>query len=574
MSDDLENGGIEEPEDVKVPPRDRRRLMKQVLAIVVGFSVILASLGIWFAYFDHKTIDEIGERHLWMDGGDGFEGSLAGTTLVLEGEVTRYEIFNTTLGTLSFIELDGNREHYLVKWGDPSFSAGDKLVTDVHFEWSRYNDFKSVLSPQLNHRVLDFALDSERVLHCFGGICLSSRNDNTMEAVIVEVFLPMGQGFPLSLFNASIKRGVTAHGQDRDDLNHGYSNNPELDHITALDSGIGENGILEFTDANSNGLLDDGDYFTMDLAPPSEDSAIQSYLLQVNEVLRTQPLVQGVLAGSAYIAMTNKGLLKFLPRGIEFGSHYGGRFEIGAEYEDSDGTSTEIVVVEVRGSSPHLLERGTCALNRHPPYFLGYTSLKEGKVALEENTSIEFSDTNKDGHLNAGDTFTISGLEKWTKYTLEVSGYPEDFRNIAITWRTGMGAYTGHVPVIEWRNPEPLDAPVNSIYKLQIDKMYGIPDVQFEYKSYAERFRVEVDVDGAPLVAMTFLEANFSLESFPLEITFYDADNNSYVNAGDYFIVEASNPVEVELTLHYGRTPRYGTGGGPIISWPISWETH
>jgi hypothetical protein len=168
----------------------------------------------------------------------------------------------------------------------------------------------------------------------------------------------------------------------------------------------------------------------------------------------------------------------------------------------------------------------------------------------------------------------ISGLEDWTRYRLRVdTGYGNDVRYISIEWRTGMGAYTGEAPVIEWRSPEPLDAPVNSIHKLQIERMYGIPGVPFEYLPYAEHLRIEIYVDGAQLIPLTFLEANFSLESFPLNITFYDADNNSYVNAGDYFIVKASNPVEVDLILHYGSISRYDSSGSPAVSWPISWQT-
>ncbi len=569
MSDDLEDGGPEDLDEIEFPTPEQKALRKKVMVIVVSLVVIFAGIGVWYFQFRAWSIEEVATKVVGSQYAPGFEESLAGTTITVAGRVTKIESHNTTFGLLSRLELDDFNLLNLVEWDGPSAKVGDSISRKVHFEWGRFNDVHRVLSPQLDFPVYLPAISIPTVMEnvgCISGICLVPRDDNVSDAVIIEVFLRSGGAFPLGLFNATLGKGVNSWTQEYIDVIRRYKDRPPVDLLVSLEDGTGQNNNMTFVDANSNGMLDDHDYFETYLERPSADSSVLTYLLTINDLYWK---VDSLLEGVCYIVMTNRGVFRVSDSPEFISTPYRfGRLQVVSEYEATNGITTEIVVTDLWGPPLEINESGCRLMLDYPSPSLECSTLTDGKVASRGNISITFSDINGDGFLNRGDSFVVAGLVNWTVYALHVTIYQGT--QIGIPWITGIGVKSANMPVIEWKSPVPVDPPSNHIFKVQVERMYGIPGISFDDPD--RLMVVDLKMDGLPVFSALNLTEDFNYSSSGMNITFEDADENAFFNSGDYFVCNSSVAADFEIVLGYAHL---GWEWPVVLNyyWPISWQT-
>lgn len=559
MSDDLEGGGISK-EETGEPTDKKPRINRKIMAIVVVILVILASISAWYILSRPIPISDLGKEILDWYEPPYFNPDLAGRSFTVGGEVTGFlGVNSTTSGPLYFVELDDYGDLSLVVWGRRDIKIGDYMVKDVRFEWGRYNDEEGVFSPQLGFPVLEneFHLYYEAIAYSsFGGLYLIPRNDPISNATVVVAVPIWEESFPLSLFNASLRK-LTGRSW------HVYTSSYEIDYMETLEQQTGNNGTLEFVDSNSNGLLDLNDYFRVNLSRPLEKSSVFTYQLSVNGGV----LGAGVLEGEAHIVMTNGGTLGFLDlvKPEEIGYTSVGMKSI-SQVLTSGGVTASFEVKNVWGELP--LDNAGCKL-RFGELSLDCLTLDNGEVLSETGISITFLDEDSNGMVSYGDVFEIEGLANLANYSFSVKKYDDIVSSI--NFQAGLGAITANMPIIEWSEPEVLDFPVNRMYELRIDRMYGIPGVYLgdEY----ERVVVDIKKEGLPILSLENLTVDFNMSSGGLNVTFEDTDDNGYLNSGDYFIAVSVDVAEYGLCLGYIDTSRYRKHEQPLISWAISWET-
>lgn len=559
MSDDLEDGGIPE-EEIKEPSDREPRLNKKIMVIVVVIVVVLASFSIWYFLLRPIPIRDLGEEIVdWYDP-PYFNPDLAGKSFTVGGEITGFlRVNSTTFGPMVFVELDDYRDLSLVVWGKRDIKIGDYIVRDVHFEWGHYNDEEGVFSPQLNFPVLEneFYLYYQSLAYSqFGGLYLIPRDDPSSNATIVATLPVWAESFPLSLFNASLRK-LTGRSW------HVYTLSYEIDYMETLEQQTGNNGTLAFIDANSDGLLDRNDYFRLNLSRPLEDSSVFTYQLLVNGGV----LGAGVLEGEAHIVMTKRGTLGFLDLTVpeETDVTWAG-MKILSQIVTSGGVTVSIEVKNMWGDLP--LEDAECEL-WSVSLALDCLTLDNGEVISEMGINVTFLDEDSNGMVSEGDVFEIEGLTNLANYSFRVK--KNDNRLSGISWQAGLGATTANVPIIEWFESEILDFPVNRKYKLQIDRMYGMPGV-FLGGDY-QRMVVDIKKDGLSVLSFENLTVDFNQSVDGLNVTFEDADDNGYLNSGDYFIAVSTSSAGFELILGYVNTSKYRDHEQPLISWSVSWHT-
>ncbi|UCD91725.1 MAG: hypothetical protein JSV43_05640 [Methanobacteriota archaeon] len=572
MDADPVDDGIRGSELEEIPEKERR-LSKKTMVIVISLLLIFSGFGVWYFYLRPWSIVELSDKISGPPGEPGFEPYLAGKTVTIQGRVTEVGTNSTTLGPITFIELDNFNLVRLVEWNPPSCKVGDIITRSVRFEWSYYNEVRRVMSPDLDFPAIQTAMGISVVLEsvgCIQGICLLPRDDQFSNATVIEVFLLSGDAFPLGLFNATLMKGVrgmkieyiAAGGQYIGDAN------PEIDFIESIEDGIGEKGELRFVDANSNGLLDDEDYFEVNLERPSEENSIYTYMLMIN---RAENQGLNLLGGMAYIVTINRGTLRFLatPTSISYPFTSGLRMEQISETDTPLGITTEILISETWGP-PLQIQDSNCYLWSDSDTIC-YVPLREGLVVSNGDFSINFTDVNNDDIVDSGDLFTITGLENHTNYRFAVTMYEGHISTIR--WITGVGVQTALLPVIEWNDPVAVDYPLNLTFKMVIGRMYGVPGVLLG--DLDERMVVDVKRDGLPILSSANLTRDFNITLPTVNISFEDADGNGFVNTGDFFICKASGPAEFEISLGYMKTRVHPIGDvpHPLIYWPISWQT-
>jgi len=262
-------------------------MQKKALAAVVVVILLAASIsGIWYIYFRHWSISEL-EGQVIFDpgpGSPGFKHSLAGKSVVVEGRVTAVTTLNTTLGTLTLVELDDCEPMPLRYWGSIGFEIGDRIERKVSFEWSQCNDESHVYSPQLAFPTLQpmygiaVVIGAVFYINTGGGTVDIDNVGSDVRTLITWIKEPI----PLDSANCTLRAGRSSYATDYVDALGNYQNNNVTDRIESLSHGVGEEGKLEFLDANDDGYLDNGDFFMFrNLTRPDTDSGFTTYVMTI-----------------------------------------------------------------------------------------------------------------------------------------------------------------------------------------------------------------------------------------------------------------------------------------------------
>jgi hypothetical protein len=513
---------------------------------------------------------ELGIDHPYIRN-PGFSHDMAGREITVKGRVTGVTSYTTTLGPLTSYELDDYELLHVIEWDYPRYETGDELEKKIHFEWSQWNDQHNVFSPQLDFPAMLTAPAMEIVTHSVSyvmGLLLLANQTHPDGPVKVSVFLPWEDGFPLELINCSLKAGTESFAVEYIDISGGYRDNPEIDFIPSLVDTTGQNDTVHFSDANQNGLFDTGDYFTFNLTKPEADSAILTYCLSINGGMGRNE--NAIVAGVSYIIMTNKGHLSYLSSlGDDTISLFHMTANVSYEYDNGDDVSTIIEMVNVARETAALSD-ATCGFYYKDEVILS-GPLTDGEVINEQGIRVIFMDINDNGLLDVGDSFSIHGFENRTEYKFFVLSELSGIRFITLRWITGIGIITGIFPLIYNKDPSLIGAPETRTYKIEIEKMYGIPGVTLKGEIPGNWFVVRAEKDGQEIFHPMNLTSNFAEEHGGINITFIDTDNNDFINSGDHFICHADYAGEYQLVLDYVEQDRGDDEYEIIYSQSVSW---
>jgi hypothetical protein len=297
-------------------PEMRKGISRKLVALFVVAMVVGASgLFIWFEYFRPWTTKDIAKEVINdpLVATPGFDHSLAGKEITVKGKVTNITTYQTTLGNQTFVELDHFGEIRLQIWGEVKYKLGERIKMKVHFEWSMCNDERHVYSPQVDfpNLVLPAIGVVIGAVSNVAGMVLTT-NESADGRVVVTVF----DQFPpirLADANCSLKAGTSSFAGEYIQVLGGWTYGREIDRIANLTSGVGVNSTLRFFDSDLDNSISSGDRFEIfGLARPDTESGARTYLLTVGLTNVTDLSHSSDVAGTTYLVMTNRGLLRIL----------------------------------------------------------------------------------------------------------------------------------------------------------------------------------------------------------------------------------------------------------------------
>jgi hypothetical protein len=576
---------------------------KKIIVILIVTNIVLVGfVVVWYFYLRPWSIlDVASSANLEINKDDeffawdmevenpGFSHELAGKSKIVKGIITDISSYETTLGPITYYELDNYSPIRLLEWDYPRFEIGNEVEKKVYFEWSQWNNDKNVYSPQLDFPTLGYTPEVEEIMNrvsCAEGLILELNSTSSFNTVKLTVFTPRGEGFPLELFSCSLKPGDRSWHNDYIDAGRGshfvlgrdYEDLTILDSIDSISNDSGENNITTFSDANNNGLLDNGDYFTFNLSIPDKDSAVLTYVFSINGGARSQQ--RSVLYGLAYIVMTNKGVLRYLSsitNNQNLRTYLIPRLH--TEQLTPNGITSTIYVTQVIGALRDI-SRTFCSILILNLGFSGhYEQLINGIVIDEHGIIVEFTDNNNNGLLDKGDFFEVSGLDNLTEYYLKVCTGIMDEQQIFVDysimethWQTGIGAFTGNFPVIDFSEPQLVENQDDSTFNIEIDRMYGIPGINLTDMRRSKWPMIILVSYGQELLFCTNLTFDLVMYLNDVRLSFKDTDENAFINSGDSFIFQTNATGEYILIMDYVEyEPDIEEGYEIIYSQSITW---
>ena len=260
---------------------------KVIAAVAVALILGVSGFYVWYEYYRHWSISDLEDAAIVEETVYGFptvlgfEDRLAGRTVVVEGTVSSARGYNTSLGHLTYVFLEGGEFCGLTLWNSSTPSKGDKEEIPVTFERATINGIDGVYSPDTIPPGYGMFASVQPVIQSvswiWGGVALDVE-DLGDEVVLKVESCP--NPIPLEMVSCDLRAGDKVGMMEYHDLLFYHRENPCSDAIPDLSSGGSLNGTMDFSDAD--GYLDDGDSFTLrNLTRPDTESGAQTYLLRV-----------------------------------------------------------------------------------------------------------------------------------------------------------------------------------------------------------------------------------------------------------------------------------------------------
>ena len=239
------------------------------------------------------------------------------------------------------------------------------------------------------------------------------------------------------------------------------------------------------------------------------------------------------------------------------------------EYDNGDDVTT---IIEVTNVAREVLSISdiSCSFTHEDRVILSGT-LTDGEIINEQGIRVIFTDSNDNGLLDVGDSFSIFGFENRTESDFFVNSELSGARLCSLRWITGIGMITGVLPLIYFKNPYLMGAPETRTYKIEIERIYGIPGVTLESGIPGSWFVIRAEKNGQEIFPPINLTSDFAEEHGGINITFIDDDNNEFINSGDHFIFHTDDAGEYQLILDYVEHDRWDDEYEIIYSQSVSW---
>jgi len=287
MSEEEKGEGKSPSTDSAPAKKPNRMISRKTLAVIIAVILVSASIfTVWYFYFRHWSASELADKMVRYEGGGyrGFESGLAGRSVIVEGRVTAIESQETTIGNVTIVELDDVAESSLVFWNTVSFEIGDRIERKISFEWSYWNEDRSVFSPEVwlpfgYAYGLSNVMNSVSYVISDGGV-LSLINDGNNLRIEIEW---LEEPVSLDIANCTVVAGSRSGYMDYGDLQDYSGEKNATDSIDNLTHEVGWNQTIEFSDENADGYLDNGDSFILkNLRRPDTQSGIRTYMFHVD----------------------------------------------------------------------------------------------------------------------------------------------------------------------------------------------------------------------------------------------------------------------------------------------------
>ena len=289
---------------------------KALALVVVAVLVVASSVVVWDRYFRYWTIEDVAKAVSDDPADPYFRHSLANRTVTVEGTVTDIQNFNTSLGELNLVELDGETAPRISYWGPVDFSVGDRILTDISFEWSNWNNDSRVYSPQLDFPVLYPSMGIESVAFAYSmmeGVYWSfSRCDNITTIEFDWVSDPI----PLDECNLSLRAGTNSWTNEYIDVLNATDYGWEIDRVDDISQQDDGDRVAMYGDEDADGCFSTGDTITLkDLEVPDCDSGARSYLVCLESPMLGEDPGRPL---PMYLLMLKRGVL----RNMEYAGHF------------------------------------------------------------------------------------------------------------------------------------------------------------------------------------------------------------------------------------------------------------
>jgi hypothetical protein len=580
MKEDAKEG-----EDNKKEKSSRKR---KVLVFLIVLNILLVGFVV-FWYFELKpwTIWDVSEaaglesEDEWAElygnpqiRNPGFSSDLEGKEITVSGRVTDIRSIQTTLGPLTYYELDDFEFIHLIEWKEARYSIGNVMEKRVRFEQSHYNQQYNVYSPQLDFPVMDTAPTIEatkRSTNYNNGMILLVNQSESRGPVKIFVKIPHGDGIPLELIQCTLKEGTEGHMFEMNDAFRGYRDNSIIGSITSLSNKTGINDNLHFIDANQNDLFDDGDHFTINVSKPKTNSAILTYLFTLED--RIQTLGSRMIEASYYLVMTKKGVFSalstitgedYLPTFSTTNTNY--------QYMGTDNVTMTIDIEEVIGKAPQISKIYCYIYDGGNNVYIG--DVDDEPFIVQTGIEMEYFDNNDNSLIDVDDRVIISNMRNNTDYELTLySGTVSHGKKfLKIKGITGIGVGMENIPYVHFGDPVPINPPDTGSVRIGIQKIYGYCGMNLSAEYRFNWFMVRASKDHQEVLSPTRLIPEFDEELAELNITFIDSDNNDYLNPGDYFLCQTNQAGEYTLNLDYVDHELFSELGFEIVySRSASW---
>ncbi len=559
------------PEPAPKPSRKRR----VVLVIIVAAVVVAAGFDVWWEFIRPRTIAEV----------FAFDHFQPGTSVTVQGTITRIYRENTTYGPMVALQLDnytGCNATGLTAgletgqvFGDPNatYSIGQMFQTTLHFQSYTINGDPAVWAPELacplpsGFASLRSTMDAVSTLM---GILLVYNRTEAGGWQDYRVLTRNAEAYSLNVLPVTLERcgrivGNTARFPPGTSLDSAASWDvlrailyyeaagggpsifaPLADRMTSLRDGTSVNGTLRFIDANADGKLDDGDRLNIRLPPTASATSWDTYLLQIGVPFG----MNGTYVASEHILINGpEGPLEALPSSElpMLDLAYVGT-------QPGPPLQTTVQVASVRIGPPIPLADARYSLAGQTASG-GFLSLSGNLTSLPTTTgngaTLSFSDSNGDNLLDAGDRFTVTGVANQTDLTLYLFG-PQGGGG-TVSWIAGYGTILGRV----W--PPTFTVQGSGPWTLRVAVPMWSPELAFN-----RTVRVTL-MENYQAVLTNVSLANGTLGTFANgSLSFTDADGDGYLSTGDYFTLSgtAPNRYEVDITAFFG-VERFSS---PLIS--------
>jgi len=313
----------------------------------------------------------------------------------------------------------------------------------------------------------------------YGGICLIQTSTIDDDHMKYEVFTRNNDTYPLNMFNVTLLSIPTPDdtvtlnslAMDQDTIDITYEDNVLLsealekmlaimseqyvyvsggsgvtiDFMGSLEDGISQNGTIEFVDANSNGLLDDYDYFNINISPTPGETIIDNYLFNLGNGLIYYGETDG--SGVKYIINWNNGAIETITQRLALGY---------VSHEENESlVDTTIEISRIRTDEGYPLNEYHLTLKVEGfDFHYREHELSEDIISIDENISVEYKDVNNNGLVDVGDLLIVRGIENNLSvdlklFTEQMSGYGYgDVEVGGIVWTTAEGYDKGYVKTI------------------------------------------------------------------------------------------------------------------------------
>jgi hypothetical protein len=536
--------------------RSKRNKKKIAIVILIIIVILIPLISYWYFFMRPITVEELYNRE--FKPGDSVE---------IIGEITDIEKHGTSYGELTLITLDDHEEASFVCQvmvdNEKTYKKGDEFTTTLHFDEYEFNGNKIVTAKKLFNTYLMPVYMTTVIdgVSFVGGILLELTSIDDKGTSTYEVLISDIEGLPIDIFNISLRKGTSTQnveythktsfdlfGSEWEKLSGEYQESEDIDFMKSLKDLVSENNMIEFEDVNSNGLLDDGDTFKVHIPPTADKRTIETYLLSIGGKPGSI-----IIYGRKYIINWYKGVYEWNPERFD-------KVNLILSYVSSEknGTlsDTNLKIFKLlRGSAQHF-QNYKFELFDHSYVSVLSGSIEPGVViegGVDDRISVEYIDNNKNSMLDVDDLFIIRGLENQTIYYFVIEDQKNEFLNM-FEWIVGYGKIIGRLPPVELENKGLLPDSTNQL-KVEADVSYWHPQLLLNSTLFLELRTNDINNESVRLLIVDGVVGVHN----GVNITFSDADKDSLLSTGDFFVIETepNNSYFVEI-LFFKYKPGWG----------------